>query len=152
MTQSSPAPIQELARAHFDRIRAGWERGDVSGVDEVYSDDLVYHMPPFADLDKAQLRDFITGFHQAFPDFSVEEDQLVVDADTTVQRWHCTGTYSGQSPLLPVPPTGRSTQATGVLMAQWRDGRIVELWHFGDWMGWLTGAGVLPPLDAADAG
>jgi hypothetical protein len=36
---------------------------------------------------------------------------------------------------------GRSTQATGVLMARWRDGRIVELWHFGDWMGWLTGAG-----------
>jgi hypothetical protein len=64
----------------------------------------------------------------------------------------CTGTYSGENPLLPTPPTGRSTQATGVLMAQWHERRIVELWHFGDWMGWLTGAGVLPPLGAADAG
>jgi hypothetical protein len=37
-------------------------------------------------------------------------------------------------------------------MAQWHERRIVELWHVGDWMGWLTGAGVLPPLGAADAG
>jgi ketosteroid isomerase-like protein len=152
MTQTSPAHLRELARAHFDRIRVAWERGDVSGVDEVFSDDLVYHMPPFPDLDKAGLRDFITRSHQAFSEFSLEEDELVVDGDTTVQRWHCTGTYSGPSSLLPVPPTGRSTQGTGASVAHWRDGRIVELWHFGDWMGWLTGAGVIPPLDAAGAG
>ena len=78
-------------------------------------------------------------------------DEQVVDGDTTVQRWHCRGTYSGQSPLPPVPPTGRSTQGSGVLMAHWRGGQIAELWHFGDWLGWLTAAGVLPPLDAADA-
>ncbi len=152
MTQTSPAPTRDMARLHFDRIRAGWERGDASGVDEVYSDAVVYHMPPFPDLDRSGLRDFMAAFHQAFPDFVVEEDQLVVDGDTTVQRWHCTATYSGQNSLLPVPPTGRSTRASGVLMARWRDGRIVELWHFGDWMGWLTGAGVLPPLDGAEVG
>lgn len=152
MTQTGPAPIRELARIHFDRVRGGWERGDVSSLDEVYSDDLVYHIPPFPDLDKAGLGDFMTGFHQAFPDFSVEQDELVVDGDTTVQRWHCSGTYTGRSPLLPVPPTGRSTRASGVLMAHWREGRISELWHFGDWMGWLTAAGVVPPLGATDAG
>jgi ketosteroid isomerase-like protein len=149
MTQTSSAPLRDLARVHFDRIRAGWERGDVSGLDEVYADDLVYHMPPFPDLDRQGLRDFMPVFQQAFPDFSVEVDETVIDGDTTVQRWHCSGTYSGRSPLLPVPPTGRRTQASGVLVGHWRDGRVVELWHFGDWMGWLTGAGVLPPLDAA---
>jgi hypothetical protein len=152
MTQTSPGALRELALTYFDRVRAVWERGDTSGLDEVYSDDLVYHIPPFPDLDKGGLRNFVTGFHQAFPDFSVEQDQMVVDGTTTVQRWHCTGTYNGQSPLLPGPPTGRSTQATGVLMAQWHERRIVELWHVGDWVGWLTGAGVLPPLGAADAG
>ena len=152
MTQTTPVPIRELARAYFDRVRAAWECGDVSSLDEVYSDDLVYHIPPFPDLDKGGLRDFVTGFHQAFPDLSVEQDQLIVDENATAQRWHCTGTYSGENPLLPTPPTGRSTQATGVLMAQWHEGRIVELWHLGDWMGWSTGAGVLPPLAAAGAG
>ena len=116
MTQTGSAPIRELARTHFDRVRGGWERGDVSSLDEVYSDDLVYHIPPFPDLDKAGLGDFMTGFHQAFPDFSVEEDELVVDGDTTVQRWHCTGTYTGHSPLLPVPcrdmPKASSTTGT----------------------------------------
>ncbi|ADB73927.1 hypothetical protein Gobs01_03658 [Geodermatophilus obscurus DSM 43160] len=50
----------------------------------------------------------------------------------TVQRWPCTGTYSGYSPLLAVPPTGRSTRGTGVLLAHWRNVQISELWHFGD--------------------
>ena len=105
-------------------------------------------MPLFPDLDKVGLRNYTTGFHQAFPDFSVQVDELVVDGDTTVQRWHCTGTYSGHSPLLAVPPTGRSTRGTGVPLAHWRDGRISELWHFGDWLGWLSAAGVVSPLNA----
>lgn len=105
-------------------------------------------MPLFPDLDKVGLRNYTTGFHQAFPDFSVQVDELVVDGDTAVQRWHCTGTYSGHSPLLAVPPTGRSTRGTGVPLAHWRDGRISELWHFGDWLGWLSAAGVVSPLNA----
>ncbi len=80
------------------------------------------------------------------------EDELVVDGDTTVQRVPCTGTYSGHSPLRVVPPTGRSTRGAGVLMAHWREGRISELWHFGDWLGWLTAAGVVSPLNATSAG
>ena len=106
MAQISSVPVRELARSCFDQARAGCEHGDVSGLDEVYSDDLVYHMPPRSDLDKVGLRNYITGFHQACPDFSVQVDELVVDGDTTVQRWPCTGTYSGHSPLLAVPPTG----------------------------------------------
>ncbi|ADB73926.1 hypothetical protein [Geodermatophilus obscurus] len=39
----------------------------MSGLGEVDSDDLIYHMPPFPELDKVRLRNYITGFHRAFP-------------------------------------------------------------------------------------
>ncbi len=123
----------------------------MSGLDDVYSDDLVHHMPPLADLDKVRLRNYTTGFHQAFP--------------TSPSRWMAGrrrghdgaalalhGHLQRPSPLLVVPPTGRSTWGTGVLMAHWRDGRISALWHFGDWLGWLTAAGVVSPLNATSAG
>jgi hypothetical protein len=44
------------------------------------------------------------------------------------------------------------TRGTSVLLAHWRDGRISKLWHFGNWLGWLTGAGVGSPLNATSAG
>ena len=40
----------------LDRVfvlgRAGWERGDVSRIDELYAEDLVHHTPAFPDLDR----------------------------------------------------------------------------------------------------
>jgi len=27
-----------------------------------------------------------------------------------------------------------------------RNGKAVEMWHYGDWLGWLQQFGVIPPL------
>lgn len=148
MTRTGSSVTAEALRAAWEHGRAGWERGDVSGFDEIYSDDLVYHVPPFPDLDKAGLREFVTAFHQTFPDFHVEQDEEVLTGDTSVHRWHCEATFTGQASLLPVPPTGRRTTASGALWFHWTDGKVSEVWHFGDWFGWLSQAGVIPPLSA----
>jgi hypothetical protein len=97
-------------------------------VDEVYSDDLVYHIPPFPDLDKGGLRDFVTGFHQAFPDFSVEQDQLIVDENTTVQRWIARGPTAARtrcSRRLPLVDRLRPPACS------WPSGMSVESWSCG---------------------
>ncbi len=44
-------------------------------------------------------------------------------------------------------PTGKRTTATGCHICQWVGDRCVEVWHFGDWLGWLQKAGVMPSLD-----
>lgn len=136
-----------LDAAHFfSRFGGVWVTGKVDVVDELMPADVAYHLPPFPDMERDALKGFIEAFRQAFPDFMLSVDEHVVDGDTSAHRWNCRGTYTGESPLLPGPPTGTATEATGSHFVRWQDGRPVEIWHNGDWLGWLQRCGVLPPL------
>lgn len=130
----------------FTQFGQVWVTGKVDTVDELMPAEGVYHLPPFPDMNRDELKGFITAFHQAFPDFTLAVDEHIVDGEASAHRWSCRATYTGESSLLPVPPTGTQTQATGSHIVHWSDGRPVEIWHNGDWLGWLQGCGVLPPL------
>lgn len=147
MTQvQSTGLTPEVARQAWNRFGAAWEQGDMSGIDEFFDDASVYHVPPFPDLDKQGLTDYISAFRQGFHDIHVPlEEDMVVDS-RSLHRWRADAVFAGSTPLLPVQPTGQSTTASGTLLFHWQDGHIVEAWHAGDWLGWLTRAGVLPPL------
>ena len=130
----------------FSRFGDVWVTGKVEIVDELLPTDVTYHLPPFPDMDRDGLKQFIAAFHQGFPDFTLTIEEEVFDGDTSAHRWTCAGTFTGKSPLLPVQPTGGATQASGSHFIHWQDGRPVELWHNGDWLGWLQRCDVLPPL------
>ncbi len=134
---------------NFRKFIEAWTKHNLAVVDELMAPDVVYHMPPFPDFsDTGSLKQFITSFYQAFPDdFQLSFEEDLVAGNTTVHRWAVSGTYKGQSPLLPVPPTGKHTTATGCHLCHWADDKCVEVWHFGDWLGWLQKAGVIPSLD-----
>ena len=139
--------MSEDVKARVRRAVNAWMTDNPDVLDEAFATDVVYHMPPFPDLiGIAAQKQFIAGFRAAFPDFQVIIDEDIIEDNRSTHRWHCHGTYSGQSPMLPVPPTGKQSSASGSLVFHWQDGKIVEAWHFGDWLGWLQGAGVLPPL------
>jgi ketosteroid isomerase-like protein len=147
MTQTQPPITEDQLRAAWEKgARAAWEQGDSSGFDDVYSNDLVYHMPPFPDLDKTGLGETTAVSHQAWPDLRLHLDEQFAADSTTVYRWRCEGHYSGESAMFPIPPTGNKTEASGAIIFHWSDGKVSEAWHFGDWLGWLVQAGVLPPI------
>lgn len=147
MTQTSIGPLTtEAARHAWQRFAAAWEDGDVSGIDALFADDSTYHVPPFPDLDKQGLKDFVAVFRQGFHDVHVPQEEVMVDDARSLHRWSADAVFAGTTPMLPVAPTGLSTNATGTLLFHWQDGKIVEAWHAGDWLGWLTQAGVLPAL------
>lgn len=135
--------------ARFRRFIEAWTKGSLATVDELMLPDAVYHMPPFPDLSgTGELKQFIANFHAAFPEnlrVAFEED--ISTGNVTVHRWNVSGTFSGRSPLLSVAPTGRLTTATGCHICHWTGERCREVWHFGDWLGWLQRAGATPPMD-----
>ena len=147
--EAQNAPVTDVAVVAMHRMVKAWETGDTSAFDEYFDKDVVYHMAPFPDMGREELKGFVGAFRAGFPDFSIDIDEDIISGSTSVHRWHCTGTFSGAAPILPVPPTGQRATATGNLLFHWSDDRIVEAWHVGDWLGWLTTAGVLPPLASA---
>ena len=151
MTQTTSSAVSEdRARKAMTRFVAAWEQGDLSAVDEVFAEDLVYHGPPFPDMGRAELREFITHFRAGFSDAHVQVHEHVVDGTTSVHRWTAEAVLSGTTQLLPgVDPTGNHTSAEGAHVLHWTGEQVSEAWHLGDWLGWLTAAGVLPPLPGA---
>jgi hypothetical protein len=53
--------------------------------------------------------------------------------------------------LRPGGPPGKHTTAAGAHVLHWSGDEVSEAWHFGDWLGWLTKAGVLPPMPGTGA-
>jgi ketosteroid isomerase-like protein len=143
----SSAVSKDRAREGMTRFTAAWERGDVSAVDEVFAEDLVYHGPPFPDMGRAELREFIASFRTGFSEIHVQVHEHVVDGTSSAHRWTVEAVFSGTTQLLPgVDPTGNRTSAEGAHVLHWTGDKVSEAWHLGDWLGWLTKAGVLPPM------
>ncbi|SDD30395.1 SnoaL-like polyketide cyclase [Geodermatophilus telluris] len=153
MTQTTGSTVsRDRAREAMLRVVALWEQGDLSAVDEVFADGLVYHGPPFPDMDRGGLRDFVAAFRTAFTGIHVQVHEDLVDGTTSVHRWTAEAVFSGTTTLLPgVEPTGNRTTAGGAHLLHWSGDRVSEAWHVGDWLGWLTGAGVLPALPGPGA-
>lgn len=148
MTETSSSTVsRDRAREAMLRFVAAWEQGDVSVVDEIFADDLVHHGPPFPDMGRDELREFIAGFRTGFSEIHVQVHEHVVDGTTSVHRWTVEAVFSGATPLLPgVEPTGNHASAEGAHVLHWSGDRVSEAWHLGDWLGWLTKAGALPPM------
>ena len=126
-----------------------WETGNTEGMDDLLSTDVVYHIPPFPDITGLQgVKEFITAFRPGFPDIRVDTKDDIASGNTSVHRWYVEATFSGETPLLAVAPTGNRTTAHGDHILHWSNGKITEAWHFGDWLSWLTQAGAIPPLPA----
>ena len=82
MTETTGSTLsRERAREAMMRFMAAWEQGDVSAVDEVFAEDVTYHGPPFPDMGRAELRDFISGFRTGFSEIHVQVHEHVVDGD-----------------------------------------------------------------------
>jgi hypothetical protein len=74
------------ATEFMTRFGQVWVTGKTNEVDELMPADVRYHLPPFPDMDREALKGFITGFHQAFPDFTITIDETITHADVSAHR------------------------------------------------------------------
>ena len=138
----------EELKAKFKRILdEAWLEGNLDALDELYADDFVYHNAPFPDIEglEASKQD-IMGSRSAFPDLRWTVDEMILEGNALVTRYTLQATHTGQSPRIPVPPTGNKIVYVGCLVSHLAEGRIVEEWHYGDYLGLLQQLGVIPPM------
>jgi predicted ester cyclase len=112
----------ELVRRLHSELLSG---RDPAVVDSFFASDFVSHNnPPGFPPGIEGVKRFFTMFRDAFPDVSVEIDQMVVEGDRVAVATTFTGTHEGE--LMGVAPTGRRVSVTGIDMVRVSGGRIVE--------------------------
>lgn len=75
-------------------------------------------------------REYMEYVRAAFPDFTNEIEQTLVEGDRLFARLTYRGTHRGE--LFGIPPTGRKVEYAGAALFRFRSGRIAQVWVLGD--------------------
>lgn len=109
--------------------------------DELLHPDYVVHHRESVSTGADRYLVAVSLWRDAFPDWSVEIEDLLCDGDKVVARYRETGTHLG--PLGSHAPTGRRYAKNGIGIYRIEDGRIAELWCQEDEIGFRRQLGLL---------
>ena len=124
-------------------IEEGWNRGDLSVVDQLYAPAYVSHsFPPDFAPDREGLKQFVTAFRTAFPDLHFTLDDGVGEGEKVIARFTGTGTH--QEAFMGIAATGKPMRVGGFLQARFEGGKWAEDWVSMDQLGMLHQLGVVP--------
>jgi steroid delta-isomerase-like uncharacterized protein len=113
-----------LTRNWFERV---WNQRDRRAIEELLAPNAVVHGLGDDRVGHAPFHEFHQMFLGAFPDVTVEVDDVIGDADKTAARFTVRGTHHGDH--LGFPATGKPILATGMCYVRWEAGRIAEAWN-----------------------
>ena len=113
-------------RELVERLHAALlEARDPAVADDFFAADFVSHNnPPGFPPGVEGVKQFFATFRDAFPDVSVEIDEIVADGERVAVATTFTGTHEGE--LMGVAPTGRRVAVTGIDIVRVADGKIAE--------------------------
>jgi predicted ester cyclase len=98
---------------------------DPDVVEDYFAPGFVSHNnPPGFPPGVEGVKRFFTMFRDAFPDISVEIEEMVVEGDRVAVATTFSGTHEGE--LMGLAPTGRRVSVTGIDIVRVSGGLIVE--------------------------
>ena len=130
-----------LMRRWFGEV---WKLGGEKTVDELLAPQVVGYLEGGQEIDSPRgFQDFRRQLLDAFPDLSVEVEDMVEQGDRVAIRWRCSATHTGGG--LGVPATLKQVSFRGMSWVEIQNGKIVRGWD-----SWNLGA-LLQSLGAAPA-
>ena len=115
--------------------------GKLEMIRDVVSDKVKDHDPADIQGPGAQgYIDFFSMMRTAFPDFEVDVEHMVTDADNVSFAYTASGTHKGE--FMGVSPTGKKFSVRGMQISRFEDGKLVERWGSTDELGILKQLGV----------
>lgn len=118
--------------------------GDVDALDTVLAEDVVAHWPRLEPVrGREAYKETIRMFRAAFPDLSVEDQDVVAEGDMVCRRFTIRGTHEGE--FMGVEPTGNAIEEPAMNMAKFEDGNIVEETTYADMLGVFAQLDVVEP-------
>lgn len=142
----TPADNISLMKRWYQEV---WREGKNETIHELLAPDAALRGQVGPDVEIRGPEGFLAfaeRIRNTFPDTEVTvEDAFGVD-DKVVVRWVATGTHSGVG--LGGPPSGKRIRITGITIARFENGKIVEGWDNWDRLGMLEQIGAYSPPEA----
>jgi predicted ester cyclase len=122
-----------------------WTNGDLSLV-ELISVNYKHHdtsTPDFGPGPEGE-RKRATLYRSAFPDLQFIVEDVIAEGETVSVRWTSQGTHRG--PLSGIAPSGKKVSVSGITLARFAGGKMVESWVNWDALSLLQQLDVVPVL------
>ena len=126
-----------------------WTHGSKENLEQIFATDYVNHQQHLPDSAQAirgldAWKQFVSAFHQAFPDFEDRIVTQIAEGDLVATQFVSSGTQNGQ--IMGIPAASRRASWTGMVIDRIANGKIVESWVNWDMFGMLQQLGVVPAL------
>ena len=132
------------------RIRWALEevgKGNADALDQIYDPNIVFHLYPFADIEGLQpVKEGMLAAWKGFSDIHIDWEEMVAEGDTIAIKYTLRAKHAGVNPRYAVPPTGKEVIFRGCYFAYQKNGKVVEVFEYDDWLGFLQQLGVVQPL------
>jgi steroid delta-isomerase-like uncharacterized protein len=142
MSESNKAVVRRL-------IEEVWNKGNLQVADELYGPSYTHHDPSTPDVGRGaeSEKKRATLYRNAIQDLRVTVEELLAEGETVVARWSCRGTHKGE--LNGIAPTGKQISFTGISIARFVGGKMVEGWVNWDALGLMQQLGAVPEIGKA---
>lgn len=117
---------KQLVREGIEAIN----HGDAERLGDLVADDVIMHGQGGQDISGVDTVVPATVNNAAFPDRTLEIEQLVAEGDTVVARMRFIGTHEGD--MHGVEPTNEEIDIRVISMYRVKDGQLVEGWFVED--------------------
>ena len=142
--ESSAVGDLDANKAIISRLSELSNTGNLAIADEIFSADFVNHDPNHPEVTNLEsYKGLVAGIRIGFPDLHVAAEDLVAEGEKVGMRWTINATHQGE--LMGMPATGIQVAWTGITIAHFADGKIVEMWWAHDHLGLFQQLGVIPP-------
>ena len=123
-------------------------QGRTEIIDELFSEDFLRDEQPVPGMLKGRraLIHVVHAWHEAFPDFREDIENLLAEGDQVAARFRFTGTHEGV--FLKIAPTGRSVAMNGIEIFKLRDGHITHVWYAEQLHDLLEQLGAIQPVES----
>jgi steroid delta-isomerase-like uncharacterized protein len=150
ISQKGELPMSEanknVVRRLFEEV---WNKGSLPVADELLAPTYTHHDSSTPDVGRGpgSEKKRVTLYRTAFPDLRLTIEDIIAEGETVTARWSCRGTHRGD--LNGIAPTGKQVTISGVSMARFTNGKMVEGWVNWDALGLMQQLGVAPAVGKA---
>jgi steroid delta-isomerase-like uncharacterized protein len=144
MSEQNKTAVRRL----FDEL---WNKGNLPVADELIAPIYTHHDASTPDVGRGPEgeKKRVTHYRNSFPDMRLTIEDIIAEGETVIARWSCRGQHKGE--LNGIAPTGKQFAISGVTIARFANGKMVEGYVNWDALGLMQQLGVVPELGKAKA-